>query len=166
MGRLSGVVRAGFFGYPIDMITMVAQAVELAPGRRADGPCASFRCRCGEASLYMRRDPVLAADVAASDLMTTDGMGVVWGRKLLGLPACEIVTRIDLFWSSWRSARKRVSSPSFWRRRARRATDRWSGSKQNSRISGWPARTTADFGQTKSAKSFGRSGEAAHTVYS
>ncbi len=45
----------------------------------------------------MRRNEVLAADVAGSDLITMDGMGIVWGAKLLGLPAKERVTGIDLF---------------------------------------------------------------------
>jgi N-acetylglucosaminyldiphosphoundecaprenol N-acetyl-beta-D-mannosaminyltransferase len=45
----------------------------------------------------MRRDPMLAADVTGSDLISMDGMGIVWGAKLLGLPACERVAGVDLF---------------------------------------------------------------------
>jgi N-acetylglucosaminyldiphosphoundecaprenol N-acetyl-beta-D-mannosaminyltransferase len=45
----------------------------------------------------MRRDQVLAADVAGSDVISMDGMGVVWGARMVGLPAAERVAGIDLF---------------------------------------------------------------------
>jgi N-acetylglucosaminyldiphosphoundecaprenol N-acetyl-beta-D-mannosaminyltransferase len=89
-------MRQYFLGCPIDILTM-AETVNLA--REA------MRCRqrlqhvaLNVAKLVnMRRDDVLAADVAGSDLITMDGMGIVWGGRLLGLPAQERVTGIDLF---------------------------------------------------------------------
>jgi N-acetylglucosaminyldiphosphoundecaprenol N-acetyl-beta-D-mannosaminyltransferase len=45
----------------------------------------------------MRFDPMLAADVANSDVISIDGMGIVWGARALGLPAKTRVAGIDLF---------------------------------------------------------------------
>jgi N-acetylglucosaminyldiphosphoundecaprenol N-acetyl-beta-D-mannosaminyltransferase len=44
----------------------------------------------------MRTDPVLAADVAGSDIVGLDGMGVVWGARCLGIPASTRVSGVDL----------------------------------------------------------------------
>jgi N-acetylglucosaminyldiphosphoundecaprenol N-acetyl-beta-D-mannosaminyltransferase len=44
----------------------------------------------------MRFDPVLAADVANSDLVSVDGMGIAWGARALGLPVMRRVTGVDL----------------------------------------------------------------------
>jgi N-acetylglucosaminyldiphosphoundecaprenol N-acetyl-beta-D-mannosaminyltransferase len=44
----------------------------------------------------MRSDPVLAADVANSDLVGIDGMGILWGARALGLPATSRVAGVDL----------------------------------------------------------------------
>jgi N-acetylglucosaminyldiphosphoundecaprenol N-acetyl-beta-D-mannosaminyltransferase len=44
----------------------------------------------------MRFDPVLATDVADSDLISIDGMGIVWGARAPGLPVKSCVTGIDL----------------------------------------------------------------------
>jgi N-acetylglucosaminyldiphosphoundecaprenol N-acetyl-beta-D-mannosaminyltransferase len=44
----------------------------------------------------MRSDSVLAADVAGSDIVGLDGMGVVWGARCLGIPATVRVSGVDL----------------------------------------------------------------------
>jgi len=44
----------------------------------------------------MRRDAELRRDVVESDLINIDGMGVVWGARLLGLSVPGRVTGIDL----------------------------------------------------------------------
>jgi N-acetylglucosaminyldiphosphoundecaprenol N-acetyl-beta-D-mannosaminyltransferase len=44
----------------------------------------------------MRNDPVLRRDVVESDIVSPDGMGIVWGARLLGVPLRERVTGIDL----------------------------------------------------------------------
>jgi N-acetylglucosaminyldiphosphoundecaprenol N-acetyl-beta-D-mannosaminyltransferase len=96
-GELRGVpMRASFLGCPIDILTM-ADTVELA--RRA----MHSRQRLQHVALNvakfvnMRFDPMLAADVANSDVINIDGMGIVWGARALGLPAKTRVTGIDLF---------------------------------------------------------------------
>jgi N-acetylglucosaminyldiphosphoundecaprenol N-acetyl-beta-D-mannosaminyltransferase len=45
----------------------------------------------------MRRDPILRADVAGSDLVGIDGMGIVLAARWFGLPVRERVAGIDLF---------------------------------------------------------------------
>jgi N-acetylglucosaminyldiphosphoundecaprenol N-acetyl-beta-D-mannosaminyltransferase len=44
----------------------------------------------------MRRDPQLREDVERGDLICPDGMGIVWGARLLGLRAPERVAGVDL----------------------------------------------------------------------
>ncbi len=88
-------MRQIFLGCPIDVLNM-AETVDLARQ--------SMRCRnrlqhvaLNVAKLVnTRTDPVLSADVANSDLVSIDGMGIVWGARLLGLPVKERVTGVDL----------------------------------------------------------------------
>lgn len=80
---------------PVDVLTM-AETVDLA--RRA----MQCRDRLQHVALNVaklvntRRDPVLSADVASSDVVGIDGMGIVWAARLLGLPVQERVSGIDL----------------------------------------------------------------------
>ena len=88
-------MRASFLGCPIDVLTM-GDTVELA--RRA----MLSRQRLQHVALNVakfvnaRFDPMLAADVASSDVIGIDGMGIVWGARALGLPVKSRVTGIDL----------------------------------------------------------------------
>ena len=45
----------------------------------------------------MRRDSALCDSIAACDIINIDGMGVVWGARMLGLDVPEKVSGIDLF---------------------------------------------------------------------
>jgi N-acetylglucosaminyldiphosphoundecaprenol N-acetyl-beta-D-mannosaminyltransferase len=45
----------------------------------------------------MRQQPELWRDVVESDIVGIDGMGILWGSRLLGLKAHERVAGIDLF---------------------------------------------------------------------
>lgn len=45
----------------------------------------------------MRTDPQLAASVHCCDVINIDGMGVVWGARVLGHDVPERVTGVDLF---------------------------------------------------------------------
>ncbi|WP_144148438.1 WecB/TagA/CpsF family glycosyltransferase [Paraburkholderia sp. BCC1884] len=47
--------------------------------------------------IYMQADAELAASVRACDIVNIDGMGVVWGARLLGVPVSERVAGVDLF---------------------------------------------------------------------
>lgn len=80
---------------PVDVLTM-AETVDLA--RKA----MQCRNRLQHVALNVaklvntRRDPILSADVASSDLVGIDGMGIVWAARLLGLPVQERVSGVDL----------------------------------------------------------------------
>jgi len=88
-------MRETFLGCPIDMLTMT-ETVDLA--RQA----MSSRSRLHHVALNvaklvnMRTDAVLAADVAGSDIVGLDGMGIVWGARCLGIPASKRVSGVDL----------------------------------------------------------------------
>jgi N-acetylglucosaminyldiphosphoundecaprenol N-acetyl-beta-D-mannosaminyltransferase len=87
-------MRASFLGCPIDILTM-ADTVDLARWAMQS------QQRLQHVALYvakfvsMRLDPVLAADVANSDVISIDGMGIVWGARALGLPVRSRVTGIE-----------------------------------------------------------------------
>jgi hypothetical protein len=76
---------ASVLGCLIDSLTM-ADTVELA--RRA----MRSQQRLQHVALNVAKlvnvpvDPVLAADVAGGDVISIDGMGIVWGARALGLP--------------------------------------------------------------------------------
>ncbi len=88
-------MREIFLGCPIDILTMT-ETVELARSSMLS------RSRLQHVALNVaklintRTNPILAADVANSDLVSIDGMGIVWGARLLDLPVTERVTGIDL----------------------------------------------------------------------
>jgi N-acetylglucosaminyldiphosphoundecaprenol N-acetyl-beta-D-mannosaminyltransferase len=84
-----------FLGCPINILTM-DETVEFARGSMRN------RTRLQHAALNVaklinaRSDRVLAADISSSDLVSIDGMGIVWGARLLGLPVKERVAGVDL----------------------------------------------------------------------
>ena len=88
-------MRASFLGCPIDILSM-SETAELA--------CAAMRTRQRMQHVAlnvakfvnMRFDSVLATDVASSDIVGIDGMGVVWAARALGLPVKARVTGVDL----------------------------------------------------------------------
>jgi N-acetylglucosaminyldiphosphoundecaprenol N-acetyl-beta-D-mannosaminyltransferase len=88
-------MREIFLGCPVDILT-ITETVELARTSMRD------RTRLQHVALNVaklinsRSDSVLAADVANSDLVGIDGMGIVCGMRLLGLPVTERVAGIDL----------------------------------------------------------------------
>lgn len=88
-------MREIFLGCPIDILTMT-ETVELARSSMLS------RNRLQHVALNVaklvntRSNPILAADVASSDLVSIDGMGIVWGARMLDLPVTERVTGVDL----------------------------------------------------------------------
>ena len=88
-------MRASFLGCPIDILTM-AETVDIA--RKAIRSREQLQHVALNVAKFvnMRSDPVLAADVASSDIVGIDGMGIVWGARALGLPATSRVTGVDL----------------------------------------------------------------------
>lgn len=89
------VLRADFLGAPVDCCTL-QQVVELATAAMKH----RRRLQHGDVNVAkfidFRSDPELYRCTAESDIVCPDGMGIVWGCQLLGLPIRERVTGIDL----------------------------------------------------------------------
>lgn len=93
-GRSVGIKRIEFLGVPIDNCTM-RQAVALATNAMRN----RVRLQHGDVNaakfVAFRKDAELRRCTAESDIVCADGMPVVWGCRLLGLPLSERVTGID-----------------------------------------------------------------------
>ncbi len=87
--------RVEFLGCPVDILSMQEAEVllERAMQRRQ-------RLQHGDLNVAklvsMRRDDLLKRATAESDIICSDGMGVVWGCQLMGLPVTERLTGCDL----------------------------------------------------------------------
>jgi N-acetylglucosaminyldiphosphoundecaprenol N-acetyl-beta-D-mannosaminyltransferase len=88
-------MRETFLGCPIDILTM-AETVDLARGAMRSRQRLQHVALNVAKLVNMRRDPVLADDVANSDVVSIDGMGIVWGARTLGLPVKTRVAGVDL----------------------------------------------------------------------
>ncbi|MBB4425776.1 N-acetylglucosaminyldiphosphoundecaprenol N-acetyl-beta-D-mannosaminyltransferase [Bradyrhizobium sp. CIR48] len=88
-------MRAAFLGCPIDLLTM-AETVELAHRAMRSRQRLQHVALNVAKFVNMQSDPVLAADVANSDVVGIDGMGILWGARALGLPATSRVAGVDL----------------------------------------------------------------------
>jgi N-acetylglucosaminyldiphosphoundecaprenol N-acetyl-beta-D-mannosaminyltransferase len=89
-------MRENFLGCPIDILTM-AETVVRARGAMQSRQRLQHVAINVAKLVNMRWDPVLASDIAQSDVVGIDGMGIVWGSRCLGLPVKERVAGIDLF---------------------------------------------------------------------
>lgn len=90
------VLKRGFiFGVPVDLLTM-DETVDLV--RRS----IHSRRRLHHVALNVAKlvnlqtNPDLRRDVVESDIVGVDGMGIVWGARLLDVPVPERVTGVDL----------------------------------------------------------------------
>jgi N-acetylglucosaminyldiphosphoundecaprenol N-acetyl-beta-D-mannosaminyltransferase len=84
-----------FLGCPIDNLSMrEAERLLVRAMERRE------RLQHGDVNVAkligMRRDEVLRRATAESDIICPDGMGVVWGCRLMGLPVTERLTGCDL----------------------------------------------------------------------
>ncbi len=89
-------MRASFLGCPIDILTMAETAEQAAIAMRSGRRLQHVALNVAK-FVNMRKDPCLRDDVASSDLVGIDGMGIVVAARLLGLPVKERVTGVDLF---------------------------------------------------------------------
>jgi N-acetylglucosaminyldiphosphoundecaprenol N-acetyl-beta-D-mannosaminyltransferase len=87
--------RETFLGCPVDLFTTDETIKIIENAMRHRTP--TLHAVVNVAKLIsMRRDPLLREDVCSSDIINVDGMGVVWGARLLGLRVPERVAGIDL----------------------------------------------------------------------
>jgi N-acetylglucosaminyldiphosphoundecaprenol N-acetyl-beta-D-mannosaminyltransferase len=88
-------MRASFLGCPIDILSM-GETVELARNSMRGRHRLQHVALNVAKLVNMRFDPVLATDVTSSDIVSIDGMGIVWGARALGLPVKSRVAGVDL----------------------------------------------------------------------
>jgi N-acetylglucosaminyldiphosphoundecaprenol N-acetyl-beta-D-mannosaminyltransferase len=87
--------RYEFLECPIDALTMDETLEVITIGIKEHIPLYHLVMNVAKL-ISMRRNRALASDVLASDLINIDGMGVVWGARLLGYHVRERVSGIDL----------------------------------------------------------------------
>jgi N-acetylglucosaminyldiphosphoundecaprenol N-acetyl-beta-D-mannosaminyltransferase len=89
-------MRVEFLNTPVDVLTLEETVNRAVVAMRN-------RCTCQHVALNvaklvkMRRDPELWRDVTESDIVGIDGVGIVWGARILGIRVKERVAGIDLF---------------------------------------------------------------------
>jgi N-acetylglucosaminyldiphosphoundecaprenol N-acetyl-beta-D-mannosaminyltransferase len=87
--------RQVLLGAPIDCLSLAETVAAADAAMRG-------RCRLRQVSMNvaklvaMRRNSELDADVRSSDLVSIDGMGILWAARLLGIKVAERVAGIDL----------------------------------------------------------------------
>jgi N-acetylglucosaminyldiphosphoundecaprenol N-acetyl-beta-D-mannosaminyltransferase len=95
-GRETGVMRREvFLGCPVDLYTMQETLNIAENAMRQRSPTRHVVINVAKL-VNMRHDALLREDICGSDVISVDGMGVVWGARLLGLPVPERVAGIDL----------------------------------------------------------------------
>lgn len=87
--------RVEFLGTPIDLLTM-AETIEIAAGAMRRGERVQHGLVNVAKLVNMRRNRELYHDVAGSDVINIDGVGILWGIRLLTEHAPERVAGIDL----------------------------------------------------------------------
>jgi N-acetylglucosaminyldiphosphoundecaprenol N-acetyl-beta-D-mannosaminyltransferase len=88
--------RIELFGCPMDVASM-QETVDLIRDRMADQQFTQHVVVNVAKLVNMQKDPALAASVRACDVINIDGMGVVWGARMLGHQVRERVAGIDLY---------------------------------------------------------------------
>jgi len=88
--------RIQLFSYPIDVVTM-DETVEWISNRVAMRHFTQHVVVNVAKLVNMQSDPELASSIRACDIVNVDGMGVVWGARMLGHDIPERVAGVDLF---------------------------------------------------------------------
>ncbi len=88
-------VRRDFLGVPIDCLTL---AETIAAADRAIQSRQTLQHVCINVAKFvaMRRDAELDRDVRSSQIVSVDGMGIVWAARLLGITVPERVAGVDV----------------------------------------------------------------------
>ncbi|NCO15902.1 MAG: glycosyltransferase [Rhodobacterales bacterium CG18_big_fil_WC_8_21_14_2_50_71_9] len=95
MPAVEADVKSDVLGVRIDALTM-AQTVDRVCAAMRDGRRLRH-CAINAAKLVkLRQDADLRDDVTSSDMLSADGMAVVWAARLLGQPLPERVAGVDL----------------------------------------------------------------------
>jgi len=97
--RISPLINSGvrreFLGVPIDCLTLTEtiEAADRAIRRRQP---LQHACINVAKFVAMRSNAELDVDVRSSDVISIDGMGIVWAARLMGISIPERVTGVDV----------------------------------------------------------------------
>jgi N-acetylglucosaminyldiphosphoundecaprenol N-acetyl-beta-D-mannosaminyltransferase len=89
--------RETILGVPVDNLSMRETLDRVAQFISSGGTHQHVAVNADKV-VKARRDPALLRIIAECDLISADGMPVVWASRLLGCPLKERVTGIDLFY--------------------------------------------------------------------
>jgi len=92
---LDCVVRQDFLGVPIDCLTLAQTIAEIDRAIQSR-ECLQHVCINVAKFVAMRKNKELEQDVRTSDIISADGMGIVWAARLVGVGVPERVPGIDL----------------------------------------------------------------------
>jgi N-acetylglucosaminyldiphosphoundecaprenol N-acetyl-beta-D-mannosaminyltransferase len=87
--------RVTFIGIDIDVLTMDETMARVREAMRTRQRLHHVAMNVAK-FVKMRSDPELRADIACSDLVGVDGMGVVFAARLMGIRVAERVAGVDL----------------------------------------------------------------------
>lgn len=90
--------RVTIFDTPLDTLSF-KQTVQLARESMVTGRTTQQVSLNVAKLVKMRSDAVLREDVVTSDIISADGVGIVWGCKLLGLNGVQRVAGVDLMFA-------------------------------------------------------------------
>ncbi|WP_088342904.1 MULTISPECIES: WecB/TagA/CpsF family glycosyltransferase [Rhodomicrobium] len=105
-------MRRELLGLPIDCLTFQEtrdRAIEAMRERRLTQHVAINAAKLVKA----RHDPELRRDIAGSDIVGIDGMGIVWAARLLGIRVPERVAGVDLMLALLRECADKGYRPYF-----------------------------------------------------
>jgi N-acetylglucosaminyldiphosphoundecaprenol N-acetyl-beta-D-mannosaminyltransferase len=88
--------RISFLGLPLDCLTM-SETVKLIDTRIRDGKFTQHGAVNASIAVEFQENRSLADMIGACDVINVDGMGVLWGAKLLGFDVPERIAGPDLF---------------------------------------------------------------------
>lgn len=88
--------RIEFLSCPMDLATM-EESVEWIRSRIEKRHFTQHVVVNVAKLVHLQKDLKLAESVRACDMINIDGMGVVWGARLMGIPVPERVAGVDLF---------------------------------------------------------------------
>lgn len=92
---LARVARQNFLGVPIDCLTL-AQTIAAVDRAIESRQCLQHVCINVAKFVAMRKNKELEHDVCSSDIISADGMGIVWAARLMGIGVPERVPGVDL----------------------------------------------------------------------
>lgn len=93
--------------HPVDMTAALALADQAMSQRKRLQHCDINVAKI----VHMADDAELRAQVLDSDLICVDGMGVIWGCRLLGLPVPDRVPGVDLMFQTFALCERRGFRP-------------------------------------------------------